>query len=73
MDNTKRGNRAWSLARGYSDSLERPDPHTDIRDLICDLLHAARGLGLDPLVELQAAKWGFEEEEELQAMIPRQP
>lgn len=71
MDNTKRGARALDLARGYSDSLGRPDPYTDIRDLICDLLHAARALGLDPLAELQAAKWGFEEEEELQAMLPR--
>lgn len=63
MDNVERGTRAWKLSRGYSDCAERPDPQTDILDLMSDLLHAARCLGLDPLAELRAAKKVFEGEE----------
>jgi hypothetical protein len=68
--NVERGNKALELARGYSEGLERPYPHADLRDLMCDLLHAARVLGLDPLDELEDARVVFGEEEELQAMIP---
>lgn len=63
MDNNGRAEKAWEIARGYSDHYGRPEPDCDIRDLICDLLHAARKLGLDPITEWQTAKEIFEQEE----------
>ena len=82
--NGRRARVAQIALRRYAKTKEMPDPCVDsirldipmelvvdnLPDLICDLLHLAKALGLDPEGAMRTAQHNYDEETALE-LVPR--